>query len=196
MDKQSSLLPQEDQYFQLLDTLKQRIRSAQIRAALAVNTEALNLYWQIGKDILTRQQEEGWGAKVVTRLAKDLRKEFPDIKGFSKTNLMYMRVFADAYPDEQIVLRVVGKIPWGHNQSLLNKLNDLEQRLWYASKTVENGWRRPILELQIEHNLYKRQGGAVTNFEHTLPPAQSEVITSAGNDFRTTRSPERYSEKL
>ncbi|NEO34738.1 MAG: DUF1016 domain-containing protein, partial [Symploca sp. SIO3C6] len=77
--------------------------------------------------------------------------------------------------DEQIVLRVVGQIPWGHNQSLLNKLNNLEQRLWYASKTVENGWSRPILELQIENNLYERQGGAVTNFERTLPPAQSDL---------------------
>ena len=175
MPQPSALFPEDENYFALLNGLKQRIRSAQIKAALAVNRELILLYWQIGREILERQQVEGWGSKVIERLAKDLKREFPDMKGFSRTNLMYMRAFAEAYPDEQFVLRLVGQIPWGHNQTLLNKLDSPEQRLWYARKVVEFGWSRNILELQIDTNLFARQGGAITNFERTLPPEQSDL---------------------
>ena len=121
MPRQSSLFPDKE-YASFLEDLKQRIRSAQVKAAIAVNQELILLYWQIGRDILTRQEEEGWGAKVIQRLAKDLKREFPDMKGFSPTNLLYMRAFAKAYLDKAIVQRSVGKIPWRHNQTLLNKL--------------------------------------------------------------------------
>lgn len=97
------------------------------------------------------------------------------MKGFSSRNLRYMRALAESYPDEKIVLRVIAQIPWGHNQSLLNKLERQEQRLWYAQKVIENGWSRDILEMQIESNLFNRQGGAITNFERTLPPEQSDL---------------------
>jgi predicted nuclease of restriction endonuclease-like (RecB) superfamily len=115
------------------------------------------------------------GAKVIERLAKDLKREFPDMAGFSPRNLKYMRAFAEAYPDEQIVQRSAAQIPWRHNQMLLDKLKSSEQRLWYAQKSLENGWSRDILVLQIESDLYTRQGGAVTNFGRTLPSPQSDL---------------------
>lgn len=175
MSKQTTLFSNNENYLALLNGLKKRIRSAQIRAALAVNSEVLILYWQIGRDILQRQETEGWGSKVINRLSQDLKREFPKMKGFSPRNLKYMRAFAAAWPDEQIVLRVIAQIPWGHNQSLLNKLDSVEERLWYAQKTIENGWSRDILEMQISTNLFSRQGGAITNFERTLPPELSDL---------------------
>jgi predicted nuclease of restriction endonuclease-like (RecB) superfamily len=175
MPKDLSLFPDEENYFVLLDGLKQRIRTAQVKAALAVNQELIALYWHIGREILARQQQAGWGSKVIDRLSVDLRREFPEMKGFSPRNLQYMRALAEAYPDEPIVLQVIAQIPWGHNQSLLNKLDNPEQRLWYARKAVEFGWSRSILDLQIETNLFARQGGAITNFERTLPPEQSDL---------------------
>lgn len=162
-------------YGELLERLKARIRSAQLRAALAVNRELVLLYWQIGREILTRQREQGWGARVVERLASDLRREFPAMTGLSRTNLMYMRAFASAYPDEAIVQQLVGQIPWGHNLALLNKLEDPEVRAWYAARTVEFGWSRNILIHQIESRLHERQGSAVTNFGRTLPTPQSDL---------------------
>jgi predicted nuclease of restriction endonuclease-like (RecB) superfamily len=150
----------------LLD-LKQRIRTAQIRAALAVNQELVLLYWQIGCDILSRQHQQGWGAKVIEKLSKDLQQEFPDMKGFSSRNLKYMRTFAEAYP-EQIVQEVLAQITWYHNIALLEKLKSLEKRLWYARYTVEYGWSRNVLVHQIETQLYDRQGKATTNFDRTF----------------------------
>ncbi|MBD2261046.1 PDDEXK nuclease domain-containing protein [Pseudanabaena sp. FACHB-2040] len=174
MPKQSSLFP-ESNYAALFNGLKKRIRAAQVRAVVAVNQELIFLYWQIGQEILIRQQEEGWGTKVIERLAKDLKREFPDMKGFSRSNLMYMRSFAEAYPDEVIVQRGVGQLPWRHNIALLEKLKDPQERLWYAQQTLVNGWSRDILVMQIETKLFKRQGGAITNFERTLPSEQSDL---------------------
>jgi predicted nuclease of restriction endonuclease-like (RecB) superfamily len=164
-----------DDYGQWLRELKDRIRSAQVRAALAVNQELVLLYWQIGRSILIQQRQEGWGTKVIEKLARDLKKEFPEIKGFSRSNLMYMRAFAEAYVDEQIVQRSVGQLPWRHNIALLEKLKVLDQRLWYAQQSLENGWSRDVLVMQIESGLHIRQGGAITNFERTLPKLQSDL---------------------
>ena len=174
MPRQTSLVPEEN-YSLFLSELKTRIRTAQVKAALAVNSELVRLYWQIGREILKRQQEQGWGRKVIERLAKDLKQSFPDIKGFSRSNLMYMRAFAEAWPDEQIVQRSVGQIPWRHNIALLDKLKSPEQRLWYAQEAIANGWSRDILVMQIETGLYGRQGSAMTNFERTLPAPQSDL---------------------
>ena len=170
-----SLFPELANYDAFLTTLKQRVRTAQMRAALAVNQELVLLYWQIGREILQRQQDEGWGTKVIARLAKDLKREFPDIKGFSRTNLLYMRAFAEAYPDEQIVQQAAGQIPWFHNCVLLDRVKAPEQRVWYIQQTLENGWSRAVLEIQIESRLYERQGSAVTNFSQTLPKPQSDL---------------------
>ncbi|MEO1144421.1 MAG: PDDEXK nuclease domain-containing protein [Cyanobacteria bacterium J06638_22] len=175
MSKSSPLFPEDKQYSAFLQDLKARIRTAQVKAAIAVNQELILLYWQIGQDILIRQQAEGWGAKVIERLSQDLQREFPDMKGFSPRNLKYMRAFAQAYPDEQIVQRSAAQIPWRHNQVLLDKLKDLEQRLWYAQQSFEHGWSRNVLVLQIESGLFHRQGGAITNFERTLPSTQSDI---------------------
>lgn len=119
MSKSPALFPEEENYLAFLSDLKSRIRQAQVKAALAVNKELVLLYWQIGRDVLQRQQEEGWGSKVIQRLAKDLKREFPNIKGFSRSNLLYMRAFAEAYPDEQFVQQLAGQIAWRHNQILI-----------------------------------------------------------------------------
>lgn len=175
MNQESSVFSKSQDYFELLDSVRQRIRSTQIRAALAVNQELLMMYWQIGREVLLRQEKQGWGSKVINQLSNDLKREFPKMKGFSRRNLQYMRAFAEAYPDEQVVLQLIAQIPWGHNQSLLNKLEDYDRRIWYAQQTLQNGWSRNILDLQIERNLYERQGKATTNFKQTLPSPQSDL---------------------
>ena len=168
-----------------LNQLKSDIRAAQQRSVLAVNQELIKLYWRIGKDILQRQLDQGWGAKVIEQLANDLRQAFPDLKGFSRTNLLYMRSFAENWADfEQnpIVQQAVGQIPWGHNLVLLTKLNEPQARLNYARLCIEHGWSRNVLQHQIESGLLQRQGKATTNFTHTLPQAQSELAQQTLKD--------------
>ena len=155
--------------------MKQRIRESQVRASVSVNRELVLLYWRIGRDILVRQQRENWGAKVIDRLAADLKKAFPDMKGFSPRNLKYMRAFAEAWPEEEFVQQVAAQIPWFHNCVLLDKVQRQEDRVWYARATVQYGWSRNVLVHQIETVVHKRSGAAVTNFERTLPPPQSDL---------------------
>jgi predicted nuclease of restriction endonuclease-like (RecB) superfamily len=169
-------------YSHFLHDLKTRIRAAKTRAALAVNCELVLLYWQIGRDILERQEREGWGAKVIERLATDLRHEFPDMKGFSPRNLKYMRKFAEAWPDEQFVQQTAAQIPWFHNCVLLDKVSSKSEREWYIHKAFEHGWSRDILVMQIESCLFQRQGKAVSNFAATLPPAQSDLVQQTLKD--------------
>ena len=169
-------------YDEFLRNLKDRIRSTQVRAALAVNRELIVLYWQIGRDILDRQQQQGWGAKVIDRLAKDLQKEFPQIKGFSARNLKYMRAFAEAYPDEPIMQQLAAQIPWFHNCVLLDKVKDRNERLWYVQQTIDQGWSRNVLVHQIESGLYRRMGGAITNFDRALPKPQSDLAQQLVKD--------------
>ncbi|KAB8332487.1 DUF1016 domain-containing protein [Scytonema tolypothrichoides VB-61278] len=164
-----------DSYDDFLQKLKERILSAQVKAALSVNRELVLLYWYIGHEILTRQQQQGWGAKVIDKLAADLRQAFPQMKGFSARNLKYIRAFAQAYPDEEFVQQVVAQIPWGHNVRILDAVKDSEERKWYVEQTIQYGWSRNILVHQIESGLYHRQGKAVTNFDRTLPKPQSEL---------------------
>jgi predicted nuclease of restriction endonuclease-like (RecB) superfamily len=159
-------------YQELLTRLKSQIQTSQVRAAVAVNQELVLLYWGIGNEILQRQREEGWGAKVIERLADDLRLEFPDMQGLSARNLKYMRTFAEAWP---IVQQPVAQLPWGHNVRLLDLVKAPEERLWYAHQAVQHGWSRNVLVLQIEGELYHRQGRATTNFQTTLPAAQSDL---------------------
>lgn len=164
-----------ENYDDFLRDLKQRIRQAQSKAALAVNQELITLYWQIGKEITIRIKREGWGAKVTSRLAKDLKKAFPEMSGLSERNLQYMKAFAEAYPDLEFAQRCAAQIPWRHNQVILDKVKSSEERVWYAQKSFEHGWSRDILVLQIETKLYIRSGGAATNFERTLPKPQSDL---------------------
>ncbi|MDB9529421.1 PDDEXK nuclease domain-containing protein [Oscillatoria sp. CS-180] len=165
-----------DEYSQLLTDLKDRIRQSRVRAAQAVNRELVLLYWQIGREILQRQTDQGWGSKVVDRIAKDLRHEFPEMKGFSPRNLHYMRAFAETYTDEAMVQQTVANLPWGHNVRLMEAVKDPEERLWYAQQAITRGWSRNILLTQIDNQLYNRQkSSAITNFERTLPEAQSDL---------------------
>ncbi len=162
-------------YAELLDQLKVRIRSARLQAALAVNRELIHLYWEIGRTILERQEREGWGAKVIERLAEDLRHEFPDMRGLSRANLFYMRAFAESYKDEQFVQQLAGQIPWYHNVIIFTKLKEQELREWYIRACLEHGWSRAVLEAQIETSLHERQGKAITNFDRALPAPMSEL---------------------
>tara|TARA_B110000211_G_scaffold61758_1_gene70073 strand:- start:5919 stop:6959 length:1041 start_codon:yes stop_codon:yes gene_type:complete len=180
--QQIALETMPPQYTDWLIELKQRIHTAQQRASLRVNQELVLLYWQIGQDILTRQAQQGWGAKVIERLAHDLRTAFPKMKGFSPRNLKYMRTFAEAWPDLEFVQQAVAQLPWGHNLVLLDKFNNTEMRTWYAQKTIENNWSRNVLVMQIESSLLERQGAAVTNFEARLPKPNSDLARESIKD--------------
>ncbi|MDP2209885.1 MAG: PDDEXK nuclease domain-containing protein [Bacteroidota bacterium] len=162
-------------YDKFLAELKNQIREAQVKASLSVNRELVILYWNIGKQILARQKIERWGTKIIDRLSSDLSKAFPEIHGFSSTNLKYMRRFAETYPNLPFGQQLVDQIPWGHNIILLEKLNIDTERFWYAAQAIQNGWSRNVLVHQIESGLYNRQGKAVTNFSKTLPATQSDL---------------------
>lgn len=171
----TDLISSSKSYQDLLGRLKSHIRMAQVRAAVAVNQELVVLYWGIGKEVLTRQKQDGWGTRVIERLAKDLRSEFPDMQGLSPRNLGYMKAFAEAWPEESILQQAVAKLPWGHNVRLLDLVKNPEERLWYVEQAIQNGWSRNVLVLQIEGGLYRRQGKATTNFQATLPAPQSDL---------------------
>lgn len=174
-DKNEQIAPND--YVELLSELKEKIRTAQVKAALAVNAELVRLYWDIGNAILSRQSQEGWGTKVVDRLAKDLKKAFPDMSGFSPRNLKYMRQFADAYPNREIVQVVLAQLTWYHNITLLDKVESSEKRLWYVQKAAQYGWSRNVMVMQIETRLYERQATSdkISNFIQNLPAPQSDL---------------------
>ena len=174
--------PDGEGYAFLLAELKERIRTARLKAAVAVNQELILLYWSIGRDILERQTAAGWGARVVDRLAADLRRDFPEMTGLSPRNLKYMRAFAEAFPDHEIVQQVVARLPWGHAIKLVEGVKSAEQRLWYARQAAEHGWSRNVLAHQIDSDLFGRQGKALTNFAHTLPAPQSDLAQALIKD--------------
>ena len=176
------MLEPQFNYSSLLIDLKTQIRAARTKAALAVNRELILLYWSIERQILEQQKRQGWGAKVVPQLAKDLQLEFPEMKGLSRTNLLYMRAFAKTYPDEAFVWQVAKQLPWFHNCILLDKVKDAQTREWYAKACILNGWSRAILEMQIKTRLFERQGIAVHNFDRTLPAPQSELASQMLKD--------------
>jgi predicted nuclease of restriction endonuclease-like (RecB) superfamily len=140
------------------------------------------LYWQIGSDICQRQEKQGWGAKVIDRLSHDLRVAFPKMKGFSRANLMYMRSFAKNWSQDDIVQQAVGQLPWGHNLALLTKLKERKLRIAYAQRTLEHGWSRNVLTMQLETKLIEREGGAVHNFKEMLPKPQSDLAQNMLKD--------------
>lgn len=171
-----------DGYESFLSDIKTRIRAAQQRSALAVNQELVALYWQIGHEILRQEAESEWGSKIIGQIASDLAQEFPGVGGFSRSNLYNMRKFAAAWPDEAIVQQAVGRIPWGHNVLLLDRLSDSQERLWYAEATIEHGWSRNTLAAQIDTELHRRMGAAPSNFGNTLPAPQSELAQQIMKD--------------
>lgn len=162
-------------YSAFFSNLKRKIAEARHRAGLSVNRELILLYWNIGRDILDRQEREGWGAKIIDRLAGDLGRAFPEMTGLSARNLKYMRAFAEAWPDSEFVQQVVALLPWGHNVRLLDAVKTPVERVWYARQAIQDGWSRNVLVHQIDSNLFSRQGSALTNFSRTLPAEQSEL---------------------
>ena len=181
-ERPTSLTPPPEGYADWLADLKTRIHSAQQRATLAVNRELVLLYWQMGQDILRRQSAQGWGAKIIDRLAQDLRAAFPEVKGFSPRNLKYMRAFAQAWPDAEFVQAVLAQLPGYHQIALLDKLPGPETRRWYAATAIEHNWSRNILVMQIESRLLERSGKSVTNFELSLPKPQSDLARESLKD--------------
>lgn len=173
IDSMNQVLELPEGYSALLESLKAEVRSTQRRAHLAVNTEMLRLYWRIGRAILDRQESEGWGARVIDRLAADLRAAFPDMRGFSRSNLHYMRRFASAWVSPEVVPQPVGQLPWGHVRLLLDKVPDPVVRDWYASQTAVNGWTRNVLLNAINSRTHDRVAAAPSNFQVTLDPAEA-----------------------
>ena len=174
--------PSPSDYVHWLAELKTLIRTSRIKASLAVNRELVLLYWRIGSEIIARQSQQGWGAKVIAQLANDLRSEFPDMKGLSRSNLMYMRAFAQSWPDEVFVHQLGGQIPWRHNCLIIEQVKDPELRKWYILQTTANGWSRAALQYQIETQVHTRLGRAQNNFERTLPAPQSELARDLVKD--------------
>ncbi|MGW2558522.1 PDDEXK nuclease domain-containing protein [Streptomyces sp. NPDC001514] len=170
-------------YGDLLSEIKETVSRARVRAQRAVNTELVQMYWEIGHHILRRQKEEGWGAKVVDRLSADLKTVFPNQRGFSRRNLMYMHQMARTWP-KPIVQQPVAQLPWGHITVLITKLKTRSELDFYASRAVHNGWSRDALERSIAHALHLSQGCADTNFNATVPKDAAVVQDIAKDPYR------------
>lgn len=183
----------------LVADVKQLVNHAQLRAAQAANAELVRLYWRIGMLIDRRQEEEGWGAAVLPRLAASLQSELPEAKGYSERNLKLMVQFAHEYPEafdqseligQQAVAQLpaakgqpsVAQIPWGHNVLLMQRVKDRETRRWYVEATIANGWSRDVLATMIKSEAHLRQGRAVTNFDQALASPQSDLAKQSLKD--------------
>lgn len=169
-------------YLQVIDEIKKEIKSQRLSIVLKANSSMICMYWNIGNIILKMQNEEGWGTKVIDRISKDIKDAFPDMKGFSPRNIKYMRKFAEEWTDFQIVQQVAAQIPWRSNLILLDKIENVEDRIWYANKTLEYGWSSNILDLQIQGRLLERVGRSVNNFEIALPPDDSDMANHIFKD--------------
>jgi len=186
-------------YLEVLKEIKHRIQAARLRSVMVANSAMVLLYWDIGSLILERQQREGWGAKVIDRLSADLSVSYPDMRGLSPRNLHFMRSFAATYPDVQIVKQLVSQLPWGHVIRLVQQIKDPEIRLWYIKASVEHGWSRHILAMQIDARAHQRHAKAITNFDATLPPPDSDMAAQIFKDpylfdFLGTADPRRERE--
>ncbi|MGY2747876.1 PDDEXK nuclease domain-containing protein [Arthrobacter sp. UYCu723] len=170
-------------YTDLLGELKNRVRAARTQAIRTVNTQLIALYWSIGKTILERQATEGWGSGVIGRLAEDLGAEFPDMKGLSRSNLQYMRSFAEAWPAfDPNVPQPVGHLPWGHVRTILDKRLEPPARDWYAAAAVQHGWSRNVLMNMIMNKTLERTGAAPSNFVQHLVAPDSELVQQVAKD--------------
>lgn len=172
-----------DDYAATLEDLKKQVHGARLRVQRKANNELLQLWWRIGQVIRIRRTQEAWGTSVIARLARDLRDEFPTMKGFSPANLQYMRRFAEAWPElDAILQRPVGELPWGHVIELLDKLDDQELRDWYAAKDAHHGWSRPVLAHQIMTRLHEREAAAPSNFAGALERLDSDQAQELTKD--------------
>ncbi len=192
----------DKKYLDWIKSLKQKFRQVQLKAAVKVNNELLNFYWQLGKEIAQKQKETSWGDKLIDNLSKDLMAEFPEVKGFSRRNLMYIKKWYLFYSaDSKLVQQAVAlitQIPWGHNLVIITKCKNVKEAIFYVQKTIENGWSRNVLIHQIESKLYERVGKAITNFDVTLPKPQSDLAIEITKDpycFDFLTIGENYTEK-
>ena len=173
----------EIDYINLLGEIKSNIEKTRYKAQLSANTEMISLYWGIGKNIIAVQKKKGWGASVVEQLSRDLSREYAGMKGFSRTNIFAMRQFYAFFSsDYQKVPQAVGLLPWGHIRVLLGKVKNIHTFMFYASETLQNGWSRNVLILQIEKKLHQRVGAALTNFKRILPLPDSELAQQTIKD--------------
>lgn len=163
------------EYADFLEQLKARVATSRYKAVRAVNTELITLYYYMGSEILKRQKEHGWGSKIIEKLSRDLHFAFPEMKGFSSRNLKYMRRFAEEFQDFEFVQQVAAQLPWFHIVMIMDKIKELEHRVFYMKGAIEYGWSRSIMIHQIELELHKRQGQAITNFKDRLPSPQSDL---------------------
>jgi predicted nuclease of restriction endonuclease-like (RecB) superfamily len=168
------------QYKEWLVDLKGKIQRAQVKAALSVNQELLRLYWELGKEILEKEKTTEWGDKLIEQLSKDLLAEYPGTKGFSRANLYFIRKWSLFYSglksnEFEFVSQLVRQIPWGHNREIITHTTTVDEAIFYVRQAIQNNWSRSMLSLQIESNLYNRQGKALHNFDKTLPPPQADL---------------------
>ena len=194
-----NLSEMSDGYLEFINDIKEKIKKQRMTIVLNANSSMICLYWNMGKAILEKQEKEGWGAKVIDRMAQDLKDAFPDMSGFSPRNIKYMRKFAECWSDFEFVQQVVAQIPWRTNRMILDKLDSKESRVWYAYKTIENGWSSKVLELQIESGLMERTGKSTNNFSVALPPLESDMANQIFKDpylfdFLGTDIPRREAE--
>lgn len=220
-NKESSITNDKD-YKKLLSEFKEKVKSSQLKAAIKVNYELLDLYWDLGEYIVKTQEKHSWGDSFIKLLAEDLQKEFPNMKGFSQTNVKYIRRWYSFYRKglqgvakgkmdessskglqavaqfDERVIHCVKQIPWGHNQRIINQCKNIEEAIFYVNKTIENGWSRNVLVHQMESGLYFREGKSISNFEKRLPGIQSDLARQTlkdpyNFDFLTIR--EGYDER-
>lgn len=195
-------LTKDEDYNSWIREIKDRVYKLQIKAALSVNSEMLAFYWDLGKEIIEKQETKNWGDAVVEQLGKDLQSEFPEMKGFSRSNLFYMKKWYLFYNEqitkvqqlvgqsnlpaqinsEEKIQQLVGQIPWGHNILIITKIKKIEEAIFYINETIINGWSRAVLRIQIETDLFTRQGKAITNFANTLPKPQSDLAKQTLKD--------------
>lgn len=197
-----------EDYIEWIEDIKKRIKSSQIKASVKVNDVVLDLYWNIGKDIVEKQATSKWGDGFLSTMSKDLKKAFPNMSGFSVQNLKSIRYWYKFYNSNEnglqvasqmeLIEKMVKSIPWGHNQRIMYKCKSTHEAMFYIQKTLDNGWSRTVLEHQIDSGLYERQGKAVNNFQLKLPEPQSDLAEQTlkdpyNFDFLTLR--EKYDEK-
>lgn len=184
----NTILKSDLEYKQWLIDLKYRIQNSQIKAALKVNTELINLYWDLGKEIVAKQEESQWGDGLIKQLSTDLQQEFPDMKGFSISNIKYIKQWYLFYCKhvtigQQVVgqlentniLDLVSQIPWGHNLRIIAQCQSIEEALFYIHKTIEHGWSRSMLDLHIKQQEFQRTRHSISNFSRLLPTVQSDL---------------------
>jgi predicted nuclease of restriction endonuclease-like (RecB) superfamily len=170
----------DNEYKNWIKEIKAKIRTTQLKAAVAINSSLIEFYWDLGKMIAEKQT--AWGTQFLERLSKDLKEDFPDMEGFSVRNLKYCRQFYQFYDIEigqqavaQFTQQAVAQIPWGHNILIFTKSTSTNEAHFYIQQTIENGWSRDILSVQIKSDLYSRQGKAITNFSKNLPAVNSDL---------------------